>query len=82
MPVDRPGLERRELGEARRIARQNAGKVHEFGQSQHFGVIGKLKEISGLEPRAGGLERRRRHAARQLHAQIHDRQHRGVEEVA
>ena len=41
VPVDRPGLERRELGEARRVARQNAGKVHEFGEAQHLGMIGE-----------------------------------------
>ena len=79
--VDRPGLERRELGEAGRIARQNAGKVHEFGQAQHLGMIGELQKIIGLEASARGLERRRRNAARELHAQVHRRQHRGVEEI-
>ena len=71
VPVDRPGLERGQFGEARRVARQKAGKIHEFGQSQHLGMIGELQKIVGLEPRARGLERRRRNAARELHAQIH-----------
>ena len=81
VPIDRPRLERCELGEARWVARENAGKVHEFRQPQHFGMIGERQKIIDLEASARGLERRRRNAARQLHAQVHRRQHRGVEEV-
>jgi hypothetical protein len=44
-------------------------------------VIAKRQKIRGLKTSARGLERRRRNAARQLDAQVHSGQHRGVEEV-
>ena len=82
VPVDRPGLERGELGEAGRVAREQAGEIHEFGEAEHLRVVGERQEIADLEPRAGGLEMGRRHAARKLHAQVHRRRHRAVEEIA
>ena len=82
MTVDRPGLKRGELGEAGRIAREETRKVHEFGEAEHFRVVRERQKIADLEPRARGLEVRRRHAARELHAQVHRRSHRAVQEIA
>ena len=80
--VDGARLKRRELGEAGRVAGEEARKIHEFGEAQHLRMIGERQKIADLEPRAGRLEVGRRHAARKLHAQVHRRRHRGVEEIA
>ncbi len=82
VPVDRPGLKRRELGEAGGIAGEQARKVHEFGKAEHLRVVRERQEIADLEPCARGLEVRCRDAARELHAQVHRGSHRAVEEVA
>ena len=82
MAVDRPGLEGGELGEAGRIAPEHAGEIHEFREAEHLRMVGERQEIADFEPRAGGLQIGRGHAARQLHAQVHRHRHRGVEEEA
>ena len=82
VPVDRPGLERGQLGEAGRVAGEQAGKIHEFREAQNLRVIGERQEVADFEPRARRLEVRRRHAARKLDAQVHRGRHRAVEKVA
>ena len=71
MAVDRAALEGGELGEAAGIAGEQAGKVHEFGEAEHLGVMREGQQVVDFEPRAGRLQVRRRHAARKLHAQVH-----------
>ena len=80
--VDRARLEGGELGEARRVAREQAREVHEFGEPEHLRMVGEFEEVANFEPRAGGLEIRGRDAARQLNPEIHRRRHRAVEEIA
>ena len=47
-----------------------------------FGWSRSDSEVGGGELRAGRLESRRRHAGRQVHAEVHDRPLRRLEEIA
>jgi hypothetical protein len=69
--VDVPPLEGAQLGEAARVAREHARVVHELGQADHLRMVRDLQQVRRVEPRAGGLHARRRHAARELDAQVH-----------
>lgn len=80
--VDMPSLEGRELGEHARVLRQHAGKIHELGEADDLRMSGERQEIADLEPRAGGFELGRWHAARKLDAYVHDGLGRGRERVA
>ena len=69
--VDVAALERFKLGHAAGVFEQNAGVVHEFGQTNHARMIHQRHQIGGLQPRAGGFHMGRGHAGRQVDANIH-----------
>ena len=65
-------LEQREFCQHIGRARQHAGKIHEFGEADDPLVLHQRREVGRLQPRAAGFKMRRRHAARQVDAQVHD----------
>ena len=50
MTVDAASLECSELGQARGIAREYAGEVHEFSEAKHLWVAREGQEIARLDP--------------------------------
>ena len=72
MAVDVAIGEALELRDAARIGGKHPGDVHELGKPNDLRVIAIAQKVGGLDPRARGLELGRRHAARKLHAQVHD----------
>ena len=82
MTVDMAALEGFELGHAGRVTGEHAGEVHEFGQPDHLGMITEGQKVIDVEAGAGGLQMGGRHAARELHTDVHDGLDRAVEEIA
>ena len=73
MAVDLPIGKGLDLGQAIRVAADEAGHVHEFGEAEHFGMVAVGDEIGRCEAGARCFQMGRRHAGRELHPQIHDR---------
>ena len=78
MPV-LPGVE---LGEHAGIAGKDARIVHHLGQAMHLGVIAQRQQFADFKGCAGLFERCRRHARRQVDADVHRRLLGAGEEVA
>ena len=82
MPVDMAGGKCLQLGEAGGVAMDHAGKVHEFGEPDHLRMVHEGHEIGGFQPRAGGLQMRRGHAARQIDPEVHPHRLRAGKKIA
>jgi hypothetical protein len=82
MAVDMAALEGLEFGHAGGVLGQHAGEVHEFGKTDHLGVVAERQQILDVEARARGLEMGGGHAARELHPYVHDGLFRAIEKIA
>ncbi len=82
VPVDMAVLEQQQFLQARGIAMQHARDVHELGKADDLLVPDEGGEVGGVEPSARGLQMRRRHATRQLHAQVQRRVCGALQDVA
>ena len=82
VPVDMPPFEGLQLGHRARIAKDHAGIVHELGQSDHAGMVGQGGQIIRRQFGPRRFHMCRGHAGGQVHADIHHRARRGVQEIA
>ncbi len=80
MTVDMPALERLQLCHAFRVLGENAGKIHELGETDHLRVPGKGQQVIDQKFSARRFHMRRRYTTRELHADIHDGFHSAIEE--
>ncbi len=71
--VDMAALEKRELGDAAGVAVDDAGIVHEFGETDAGGMAHDAPEVAGMDGGARGFHMGRGHAGGQLHADVHQR---------
>ena len=73
MAVDMAAREQPQLFHAAGVAVDHAGIVHEFGQPDTGRMAHHLRQIARLQRRTGGFHMGRRHAGRQLHADVDQR---------
>jgi len=81
MSVDTGALERDQFIERLVRVGEDVIETHELGESDIGGMAAVANQVGGRHPRAGGLEPGRRHAARQLHLEVHHRVARALEKV-
>ncbi|MND93178.1 hypothetical protein D3C80_853570 [compost metagenome] len=79
--IDMASLKCFELRHAFGIFGENAWKIHEFGQSNDLGMIGKRLQIVDQKFCTRGFHMCCRHAARELNANIHDGFKRTIEKI-
>jgi hypothetical protein len=80
MAIDMAALEGLQLGKTDRVLVDDAGEIHEFRKPDDLGMVAEGQEALDRQVGAGRLQMGGGHAARKLHANIHDGFERAVEE--
>ncbi|MCY1227100.1 hypothetical protein D9M72_393600 [compost metagenome] len=78
--VDMRALKGVELGEADRVLVHDAGEIHELGEADDFWMVAERQKPFDWQIGARRLQMCRRHAGRELDADVHDRFERRIEE--